>query len=159
MLKKKNRNTESYLPFLSSHIDSLTTALKAKLTPTLCFHHKQQQPQLSRCYQGTKVKPFDSVVIAQQFYLPMLHHYSACLDHCQEIASPLRTQRERGAAESKTSFSHRVNHKASLTGLSCILLLSQTADRPNHHSGFGGRQPVLPPSVFEMSYAKSHFQN
>lgn len=139
MLKKKNRNTEPHLPFLSSHIDSLTTALKAKLTLTLCFHHKQQQPQLSCCYQGTKVRPFDSIVITQQVYLPMLHHYSAftCLAHCQEIASPLRTERERDmAAESKTSFSHRVNHKALLTSLSCILLLSETADRPNHHSGF-----------------------
>lgn len=96
------------------HIVSIQLPLNWKLSThwhSLCFHPQQQEAWLSGCYQGTKVKPFGCIVIVQQVYLPMLHHYSVftCTAHCQEKGLSF----ENRSAESIASFSHIVNHKAS----------------------------------------------
>ena len=108
------RRQEAYL--LLCHLISIQLQPNWKLSwqqCSLCFHHKLQEARLSR-YQGTKVKPFDCFVIAQQVYLPVLHHCSAftCTAPCQE-ERPLLWER---AAESNAGFSQRVNHKASDRG-------------------------------------------
>lgn len=70
---------------------------------SLCFHHRRQKAQQSCCYQGTKVKPSDCVVIAERVYLPVLHHYSAfiCTPHCQRKGLSFESD---GTAESEHWF-------------------------------------------------------
>lgn len=88
MLEKKTRNTEANLPYLSPHINSATAGLKTELTPTLPLPSPSAADELDylAAYQGTKVKPFDCVVIAQQVYLPALRHHLpfTCTARCQE---------------------------------------------------------------------------
>ena len=85
LMLKRRTDTRGHISH-SCYLVSIHLPLHWKLSWHRCslrFHRKQREARLSRCYQGTKVKPFDCSVIALTVYLPgvasplSIHTYSS----------------------------------------------------------------------------------
>ena len=130
LMSKRRTDTRRHISH-SCHLVSIQLPPHWKLSwhwCSLCFHRKQREARLSRCYQGTKVKPFDCSVIALTVYLP-------------GVASPLSIHTYSPLPRNKRlSLESRANrweqHQflkvwiPTLVGFSPSLSLSKTADRP-----------------------------